>query len=226
MYVPMKDIWALIPAYNAGTTIGHVIRECRGFIDNILVVDDGSIDDTHAIAGRSGCATLKHGHNRGKGAALKTGFQWLLRTDCAAVITIDADGQHDPSEIPNFERFFNAEEGEVIIIGSRSAEGDRMPLYRAIPNKIGEALISLAARRYIRDTQSGYRLYSRGVLEKNHCATDRFDMETEIIIKASRNGAKIKEIPIKTIYQENYTSHFRPVMDFYRISMVVLKHFI
>jgi glycosyltransferase involved in cell wall biosynthesis len=225
-HIFMKDLWLLIPAYNESPTLGGVIERSRPFCGNILVVDDGSSDTTSSVAQAAGGVVLRHQGNRGKGEALKTGFSWLLAKGCKAVITMDGDGQHDPSEIPKFAERYHRVRGkgfaDVLIVGAR--ERRKMPRYRAVPNRIGEALISLAARRHILDTQSGYRLYSRGVLEGVSCRSSGFDMETEILIKAARKGVKIEEIPVTTIYQENYRTHFRPVADFYRISIMVLRN--
>lgn len=224
----MNDTWVLIPANNEGRSIGAVISGCRAYCRNILVVDDGSNDSTGRIAAAAGAQVIRHDSNKGKGAALRTGFRMLLDRGCRVVITLDADGQHDPREIPRFlssyERIAAEEKREVIVIGSRIRGKERIPLYRAVPHRIGEFFISLAARRHIPDTQSGYRLYTRGILEAIECSAKRFDMEAEILIKASRKGVRIEQIPIEAIYRENYTTHFRPVVDFYRISIMVLKN--
>jgi len=222
----MSGIWILIPAHNEEKTIGDVIGGAKRHCPDILVVDDGSVDGTGEIAMEMGAVTLRHGVNRGKGAALKTGFRWLLETGCRAVITLDGDGQHDPAEIPKFISLFMKNDSEGIIIGNRTIDRKSMPLYRAIPNRIGELFISAAARRHIEDTQSGFRLYSRMVIEGVQCVTDGFDFETEILIRAARRGFRIESIPVRTIYQDEYRTHFRPVRDFYRISIVVLKNLI
>jgi len=224
----MENIWLLIPAYNEASVIGDVIERCKGRCGNVLVVDDGSSDGTSLEAEQAGVVVLRHKTNKGKGEAIKTGFKWLMEKGCGAVITLDGDGQHDPAEIPAFLGSYTRHNqnggGDIIIIGKRKRE--QMPRYRAIPNKIGETMISFAARKRIRDTQSGYRLYSRGVIEKVSCRSTGFEMETEILIKASRMGAHIEEIPVATIYQENYKTNFRPVADFYRISIVFLRNFL
>lgn len=220
--------WLLVPAFNEAPAIGDVIERCKRQCGNILIVDDGSSDGTFMEAEQAGARVLRHETNRGKGEAIKTGFRWLLERDCGPVITLDGDGQHDPVEIPSFldcyERHRRNGGGDIIIIGKR--ERDRMPRYRAIPNKIGETMISFAARKRIQDTQSGYRLYSRGVIENVSCRSTGFEMETEILIKASRMGAHVEEIPVATIYQENYKTNFRPVADFYRISIVFIRNFL
>lgn len=219
-----KTVWSLIPAFNEGKTIGEVIEGTRRYCENIVVVDDGSGDDTRKVAQRTGVIVLSHDRNLGKGAALKTGFRWLLDRDCSAVLTLDADGQHDPEEIPKFLQFAEKNREGGIIIGARSINRKKMPLYRAVPNRIGELFISVAARRHITDTQSGFRLYSREVLERVECDSKGFDFETEILIKASKRGMHIVDVPIKTIYQKNYKTHFRPITDFYRISIVVIRN--
>jgi len=223
-----ERIWALIPALNAARWLGDVIERCRAHCRNVVVVDDGSTDGTVSVAKRHGAWTVSHRRNFGKGEALKTGFRWLEDQDCAATITLDADGQHDPGDIPRFLRCYEGLIGEgcrdFIIIGARLRRRERMPLYRAIPNRVGEFFISLAARRHITDTQSGYRLYTREIMQGIRCGARGFDMEAEMLIKASRRGARIEEIPIEAIYGENYHTHFRPVLDFYHISIVVLRN--
>ncbi len=219
-----SDIWTLIPAHNEESHIGKVISGIRKYCDNIVVVDDGSDDNTGVISESLGCVTLRHNNNIGKGAALKSGFGWLMARACSAVITIDADGQHDTEEIPHFLDFFEKKRPDGIIIGARTIERNKMPLYRAIPNRIGDLFISVAARRHIQDTQSGFRLYPKGVIEKVSCRSDGFDFEAEILIRSSKLGFGLYSLPIRTIYQDNYTTHFRPVRDFYKISKVVLKN--
>jgi glycosyltransferase involved in cell wall biosynthesis len=219
-----SDIWTLIPAHNEESKIGKVIKGIRKYCDRIVVVDDGSDDDTGKIAEGLGCITLRHDRNAGKGAALKTGFEWITEKTCGAVITIDADGQHDTEEIPRFLDFFDKKRLDGILIGTRTINRRKMPLYRALPNRIGELFISVAARRHIRDTQSGFRLYSRGVIERVRCRSDGFDFEAEILVRSSRQGFGIYSIPIRTIYQDNYTTHFRPIRDFYKISKVVIRN--
>ncbi len=221
-----SDVWILIPAHNEAATLGDVISGAGEHCPNILVVDDGSDDETATIARECGCDIVRHNVNKGKGAALKSGFSRILRRDCSAVITIDGDGQHDTAEIVKFMEHYDKEKTDGIIIGSRSIDRESMPLYRAVPNRIGEFFISVAARRHIRDTQSGFRMYSREVIEETQCDADGFDLEAEILIKASRKGFEVVSIPVRTIYQENYTTHFRPVRDFYQISKVVLKNLV
>lgn len=221
-------IWVLIPAFNASRWLKDVVESCRLHCSNVLVVDDGSTDDTLNVARRSGALTVGHKRNSGKGAAIKTGFRWLQDRDCAASITLDADGQHDPQEIPAFLRCYERllEDGckDFIVIGARIHGREKMPLYRAIPNRVGEFFISLAARRHITDTQSGYRLYTKGVMQGIRCTAKGFDMEAEMLIKAARSGARIEEIPIEAIYGDAYHTNFRPVADFYRISITVLRN--
>ena len=219
-----SDIWILMPAFNEEESIGKVIEEVHRCYKNVIVVNDGSDDDTGEIAGQAGCVVLNHESNLGKGAAIKTGFGWLLERKYSAVITLDADGQHDPAEILRFIECFEKIKSDAVIIGNRSIERESMPLYRAIPNRIGELFISIAAIRHIPDTQSGFRFRSRKVIEKVRCDSDGFEMEAEMLIRASRGGFGIYSIPIRTIYQANYSSHFRPVKDFYRISRIVLRH--
>ena len=196
----------------------------------MLVVDDGSDDDTAKISVAYGAKVIKHDTQRGKGEALKTGFARLLDDGFDAILTLDADGQHDPDDIYAFlKAFHKLGEGNDtsrrvgIIIGSRMASRENIPKYRLIPNLVGNFFISLASKRKIEDSQSGMRLYLREVLISINLTTSRYDTETEVLIKAGRAGFSFAFVPIKAIYREDQESHFIPVKDTFLISMVYLR---
>ncbi len=214
-------VCCLIPAYNEERTIGAVIRGCRPHLADIVVVDDGSTDGTPEAARGAGAHLLRHEKNSGKGMALKTGFSFALKEGFDAVLSIDADGQHDPEEIPKFLDAYKA--GGGIIIGARLWDRKEIPLQRYISNMVGVFFISLAAGQKIPDTQSGFRIYGKEVLEDIEFGSKGFEAETEILIKAGRAGFSIGAIPVRAIYPENHNSHFRAVRDFTRISLTVLK---
>lgn len=217
-----KRICCIIPAHNEDQSIIQVIQSCRKHIRDIIVVDDGSGDHTGDSACKAGAVVIRHNKNLGKGMALRTGFEYALRNGFDAVITLDADGQHDPSEIQRFLSAFYNNEGDIII-GTRLWDKGAMPRYRYIPNQIGVWCISKAAGCRIEDSQSGFRLYRKEVLENIRLDTTGFETETEILIKAGKKGFRIHGIPVSAIYQGEYRTHFRPVRDFYRISILVLK---
>jgi len=216
----------VIPAFNAEKTLGEVIRGVCRFIprENVIVVDDGSKDKTSIVAEEEGVPVLKHSENMGKGSALKTGFDYLLKSSkIVAIFTIDSDGQHDPAEIPSFIEVFETK-GADIIIGNRMNEIKNMPAIRKFTNRTTSAIISRIAGCNISDSQSGYRLISRRVLEKIELVTGRYDTESEILIKAGREGAKIESVPIKTIYADEVSS-INPLRDTIRFLSLVIRSF-
>jgi glycosyltransferase involved in cell wall biosynthesis len=197
------DLLAVIPAYNEEKKIGAVVRETLTYCD-VLVIDDGSVDATGKTAREHGAIVLTHEINRGKGAALRTGFGYACTKEYDAVITLDADGQHDPAEIP---RFLEKAERYDIVIGKR--EFGKMPPLRQISNTITSALLSLRVGQYIGDSQSGYRLIKTVVLKDLHLKTERFAFESELLVRAN---CSIGNVPIQTIYADE-KSHVRNVSD-------------
>jgi len=217
-----KQVCCIIPAFNEEKQIARVINGVRKHIPDVIVVDDGSCDATAEQAERSGAFVIRHDANRGKGMALRTGFSHALQKNYAAVLTLDGDGQHETSEIGNFLSAFGNNSGDIII-GTRLWDRAAVPLYRYLPNLIGIFCISKAAGCKIEDTQSGFRLYRKEVLDSIRLETSGFETETEILIKAGKKGFSMHHIPVSAIYQKDYKTNFRPVRDFYRISILVLK---
>lgn len=210
-------ILALIPAWNEAPRIGRVVEGARAYLP-VLVVDDGSTDGTAEVAEKAGATVVRHPQNRGKGAALKTGFAWALAHGYDAVLTLDADGQHDPREIPKFLAALDAGKGDLII-GQRQFR--KMPWPRWWSTPLGTVLLSLALGRYIPDNQSGYRLITRRALESFRLTSDGFEMEVEMIAEAIRLGLPIGWVPISTIYGIPKRSYFRPVKDTLRFLRMV-----
>jgi glycosyltransferase involved in cell wall biosynthesis len=221
---PSLRFCALIPAYNLSQTISEVVHQTREHIREILVGDDGSQDDTARLAKESGAKVLRIAKNQGKGWALRSGFKHLLEKPWEGIITLDGDLQHDPVEIPNLIEEHDKSRSQIVI-GSRMAETEKMPWIRYWTNRIGVYCISWAVGQPLTDTQSGFRLYGREVLETIPLWTTRYDTETEILLKAGLLGMKITYVPIKTIYHEGdeNSSSFRPFPDTFLICMVFLK---
>jgi len=211
----------LIPGYNESKMIGRVVSEARKIIDDVIVVDDGSKDNTAQIAQDAGAIVLKHEINKGKGAALRTGFQYAIDHDYDAVVTMDSDGQHDPNDIPGFLTAIE-KIGSGIIIGSRMNDISTMPAIRKCTNKLTSFASSLLAHQKIEDSQSGFRLITSDVLRAVKLVTDRFETESEILIKASKAGFRITSVPIKTIYGEE-KSKIRPIHDTYRFLKLLFR---
>lgn len=208
----------LIPAYNEEKYIGKVIEGCLKYKMDIIIVNDGSTDGTSNVVRsfpRQECFSIiliEHEKNQGKGASLKTGFTYILENNYDGVITMDADGQHDPNEIPNFLETVKKEKPDIIV-GSRFHSLKGMPFDRLLANTISTGIISAIAGKKIGDVQSGFRYISSRLLKNIELETQKFDTESEILLKASWHGYKIKNIPIKNIYYENFTSYFHPLID-------------
>ncbi|HSM32634.1 MAG TPA: glycosyltransferase family 2 protein [Anaerolineae bacterium] len=208
---------AVIPAYQAAATLERVVRETTEHLP-VLVVDDGSTDGTEAVAASAGAQVLRQTPNQGKGAALRRGFREALEQGAQAVLTLDADGQHDPSCAPAFLEAWRRG-GAPLVIGRR--DFSRMPLSRRIANNLGTQVFSWAVGRHIADNQSGYRLIARPLLPHLLQSEEAgFEFEVEMITDAIRADLAIDWVPIPTIY-EQAGSHIRPlahVSNFLRVA--------
>ena len=216
MTVPNPRIVALVPAYNEGARVAAVVTGARRHLP-VLVVDDGSTDDTAAQASAAGAELLRQVPNQGKGAALRAGFRRALAADCAAVVTLDADGQHDPAEIPAFLARFAAG-GAELVIGARDFRG--MPPVRRFANTVGRRCFSWAVGHDVRDNQSGYRLVGRRLMAAMLESTEHgFEFEVEMIVVCVQRGFRLDWVPIRTIYGDE-KSHIRKahhVKHFFRL---------
>lgn len=213
----------MIPAFNASQTIVGLIQEIARFVpkEQIIVVDDGSTDDTGRLAQKAGAVVLWHRENMGKGVALRTGFRHVVQGQYQGVIVLDADGQHDARFIPDFLR--RVTQGEVdMLIGSRMDHVGAMPWIRILTNRLTSACISALARRKIPDSQSGYRYIRADVLKALRLRATRYDAESEMLIQAGRKGYRIDSLPISAIYGEE-KSAIRPVRDTLRFIFLVVK---
>jgi glycosyltransferase involved in cell wall biosynthesis len=214
-----KKMVALIPAYNEEDHIKKVITESQQFLP-VLVVDDGSKDKTSEISKQTQAELVQVIPNRGKGNALKTGFRWALDHGYEGVITLDADGQHNPHEIP---LFLNAEqESEAdLIIGSR--DFSQMPFSRKFANSFGRILFSWAMRQPIQDNQSGYRYISKTLMEKTlQMEESGFEFEVEMILVCLQNQMKLGWVPIQTIYADE-KSHIKPLRHMLRFISLIFR---
>ena len=217
----MNNLCALIPSYNEARTIGDVVNAVRAQGIAVYVVDDGSSDDTSAIASGAGAVVIKHEKNMGKGASLREGFKRILKDGCDAVIVMDGDNQHEAESIPDFVHQME-EHGADIVIGNRMLDTKDMPFVRLSTNRFMSYVISGMCGQNIPDTQCGYRLIMRKVLENVALDSSNFEIESELIVKAGRKGFKITSVPIKTIYQDE-KSKINPISDTLRFFAFVIR---
>ena len=201
-------IVALIPAHNEAPRVAAVVTAARQHLP-VIVVDDGSTDATAEIAREAGATVIEQRPNQGKGAALRTGFRQALADDVDAILTLDADGQHDPAEIPPFLAAWAANPRPDLVIGRRNFRS--MPPSRRLSNEVGRIAFSWAVGRPIPDNQSGYRLVSRRLAEATLASDEPgFAFEVEQITTCIRMGGTIAWVPIRTIYA-GAPSHIRPM---------------
>ena len=218
-----ERVMALIPAFNAERSVGGVVAGAKQQLADVVVVDDGSRDRTGDAARDAGAHVLRHDVNRGKGAALKTGFAYALANGFDAVITLDADGQHLPHEIPKFLDC-RAKTNADLIIGGRAHLFDKMLPRRRMANRFSAWSIAKASKTGISDSQSGFRLYSANLLRNVTLRTDGFDMESEVIVRAGCGGFKVTTTPIDLGFVDGVsTSHYKPLMDTLRIAWTVFR---
>jgi glycosyltransferase involved in cell wall biosynthesis len=186
------------------------------------VINDGSSDDTAQLAIKAGAVVISHLKNEGKGAALKTGFSYCLQQGYEAVVTMDSDGQHDIADIPKIVEALSFP-GVMIAVGERLMEGSSMPLVRRLTNQFMSWVISMLARQKISDSQCGFRVIRKEVLESINLSSSHFDLESELLIAAGIAGWRFVSVPIQTIYNKN-GSHIRPFVDGVRFIRLVFRY--
>ena len=211
----------IIPTYNEAKEIAKLIGEVKGKNLDILVVDDGSSDNTAQIAKNHGATVIQNRINEGKGASLIKGFDYALSKGYDAVITMDGDGQHHPEDIPYFLRLAEYSDSGIFI-GNRMQKVKTMPRVRLLTNQFMSWLISGIAKQKIPDTQCGFRLIKKEVLQKLRLRTSKYEIESEILLKTARLGFKIESIPIKVIYN-GAKSQINPFIDTIRFIRFIIK---
>lgn len=226
MIFPPDRIWCVIPVYNNGGTLAGVVRGCRKFTANIVVVDDGSTDlgdDAEAQLREAGAAAvIRHERNLGKGAAILSALAWLRERGAAAFITIDADGQHDPDDLPGFFSVLTAADAEVLVLGCRDFSGDNIPGRSRFGRRFADFWLRIETGRSCDDCQSGFRAYPVAATAAVRCLCRRYNFETEVLTRLIWGGIKLVTIPVRVHYPEQgkRISHFRPVIDNLRISLI------
>lgn len=216
----MNELIILIPVYQGAPTVGDVVRGARATGHAVVVVDDGSTDDSGRVAEAAGAIVLRHPANHGKGAALQTGFAWAKKRGAAAVLTLDADGQHDPAEIPSLIAAHRREPDALVIGVRRFSE---MPSRSRTGNRISTYWISKFARRLHADTQSGFRVYPHRLYAGPPLRSSRFATETELLLRAAKLHVPLVEVSVRTLYPpDGARTHFHDVRDTFRILGLVI----
>ncbi len=216
-----ERVCVLIPAYNEAAKIGAVIRRVQEQGFRVLVSDDGSLDETAVIAERLGANVLRANKNEGKGASMRKGLREFLRTDLLAVILMDSDGQHDPADL---RAFLGAlETGADLVVGNRMERPEGMSRIRRLTNRVMSGVLSALAKQKVPDSQCGYRAMTREAARKLALHSDRFEVESEMILEASKYGLKILSVPVRCIYADE-TSRIRPWRDTVRFFYFILRY--
>ncbi len=224
------NIACVIPYYNNPDTILDVAEKCRRYLQEVIVVDDGSTQhhqQFETTLQQLGITLLKHQENQGKGAALITAFNYLQHSDCDYAITIDADGQHKPEDLQAFIEAINehAPDCDKIFIGVRDFTVPNVPGSSKFGRSFSNFWVALETGVLCRDTQSGFRAYPVKPLEKLRFSCRRYNFEIEILVKCLRGGIQLHELPIDVIYPptDERISHFAPFKDNFRLSLLHTK---
>jgi glycosyltransferase involved in cell wall biosynthesis len=211
---PRFDAAALVPAYQTAETIGDVARGILCHLPRVLVVDDGSTDETGERARRAGAEVLRLERNSGKGTAIRAGLEKLLSSGTTHVAFLDADGQHDPQDLPAL--LAAARAGDDFVIGSRMAIPEAAPAVRYRTNEIGSRILTRMTGHEVEDGQSGYRVISADLLRRLNLKSRGYLIETEILLKAAPFVRRFRHVPVRAIY--GGPSHYRPFRDTWVIS--------
>jgi glycosyltransferase involved in cell wall biosynthesis len=223
MLQQLNKICILIPAYNAQETLGSVLKKIGPLKVDTIVVDDGSSDQTKRVTSENGVHLLEHPINLGKGAALRTGFKYILQRDYQIIVTLDADGQHNPSDIPSLLKIFQSVKPDILI-ASRAADFKKMTFLRRFWNRLGVKAVARLCHSDITDSQSGFRLIRTDALKGINLSTSRFETELELLIKACKRGFSVLSVPITTQKVDGTgSSHFRPVADTWMVCKLFLQ---
>jgi len=214
---------AIIPAYCEEKHVGNVVRRTRQQLDHVLVIDDGSNDQTAQRAREAGAEVIVHSQNRGKGEAIKTGLRHWLDRQFTHVIVLDADGQHLPEEIDRFIAAAASAAEPSFFLGNRMNDLAGMPFIRRVVNRYMSRRISLLSAQQIPDTQCGFRMLDRQLIPELLGGANRFDYETEMLIIASRKGYRIESVPITTVYSDE-VSNIQPVRDAVRFFKLMRRY--
>ena len=217
----LQSVAVVIPALNEAKNLSTLIPQVQKWVRNVIVVDDGSTDDTAEVSRNLGAQLLSHPENRGKGAALRTGFQYLLEKGYEGCIVLDGDGQHSPEDIPSFLKA--ASDPHIgLVVGNRMHETTTMPFLRRWTNRLMSFLLSSFLHEEIPDTQCGFRYIRSDLLRAVDLDAYRYDIDSELLIEARRLGFGILSIPVQTIYRD-HKSGIRPLRDTFFFLKLLFK---
>lgn len=216
-----KNVCILIPAHNEAKNIAALVTSLRARYFDVLVVDDGSSDDTAAFARQAGAAVLVNNKNQGKGFTLQRGFDHISGQSYAALITMDGDGQHAVEDVDRFIEVLEKDQPDIIC-GNRMADPQGMPFVRLATNRIMSALISLVCRQRVYDTQCGFRLIRTEVLRRIQLSSSAFEIESEVLIKAAKKGFRISSVAVRSIYAGE-KSRINPFFDTVRFIVYIIR---
>jgi len=213
----------IIPTFNESKAIAGLIVQIRQLGLEVIIIDDGSSDDTAKIAQASGAKVLRNESNVGKGTSLIKGYNFAIAQGFDAVISMDGDGQHSCADIKGFIQKAETSQSAVIV-GNRMGTTKNMPIVRFLTNRFVSKLISIIIKQNIPDTQCGFRLLKKEVLTKLNLSASKYEIDSEVLIKAARLGFKIESIPIKTIYS-GQKSQINPFVDTLRFLRFIIPEF-
>ena len=220
-----NKIVAVIPAYNEENTIADIIKHASQYVNcGVIVVDDGSTDQTAWVAEKSGAEAVKLWRNNGAGATTKIGLELAKARNVDVAVTLDGDEQHDPLEIPDVVAPI-LDDSADLVIGSRFMGNYKIPAYRRLGIWVITELYNLGSKHRIRDAQSCFRAYSQKVLESIEITEDGFAFSVEVLIKARKRGFRITEVPITCFYHENYSdnSTLNPIRHGLSVALATIK---
>jgi glycosyltransferase involved in cell wall biosynthesis len=218
-----------IPAFNEENMIGTIVKKSKQFADKVIVCDDGSTDETFKNAQNAGAEVLKHKKNEGKGAAMKTLFEHVKKIEAKVIVTIDGDGQFLTEEIPKIMKPILDDDVDIVI-GYRFDDTTEMPTYRKMGNKMLDKFTNLAAELPFRDTQGGFRAYSKNAINSIKISTKGFGVDSEILVDASNKGLKISEEKVTVIYNTGYETSTKAALPHTGevlgslIELIAIKH--
>ena len=212
-----RHICAVIPTYNNGGTVADVVRGVLRQGLPVIVVDDGSTDDTAQRLEGLEIDRVRHAKNQGKGRALKSGLEEARRLGYRFALTLDADGQHDPADIP---ALVAAAGPRTLVIGSRNLTAEGMPAGNTFANRFSNFWFTVQTGRKLPDTQTGFRVYPLEDIPSLKLLTSRYEAELALLVFSAWKNLRIVPVPVRVYYPEDRVSHFRPFADFARISVL------